>query len=229
MEGLLERNRDFVGCVKRNIVAIVSAPFDDLAEGHSQATEIAGALASSTEPDSLISAGFAYSAAIAYPFATDHWMASRYSDGAFPVWYGALSLETTLHETAYHMARHELGVEGVLEGPPVVRKRHAYDVDCRALLIDLVGQEQKHPDLVLRTSYTLTQQIGRRLSEEGHPGLLAPSARHADGTCLAAFQERILSNPRLAEELVYTLHAHDRRVVVDKPSGETLLEIAVAP
>lgn len=229
MDGLLRHNRDFVGCVKRNIVAVVPDPFGDLVDDPADAN-IAAALADSAGPRTgqaaLIAEGFAYSAAIAYPFATDHWMASRYSDGSFPAWYGALTLETTIHETAYHMLRHEMGVEGFYEGQLIRRRRHVYDVDCRALLIDLVGQEKTYPDLVSKTSYALTQQLGRRLSEEGHPGLLAPSARHASGTSVVAFQPRILSNPRLSLELMYTLDASTREITVEGQGGFEAIRIA---
>ncbi len=63
-----------------------------------------------------------------------------------------------------------------------------------AVLIDLTGKEKKFPGLT-GNDYSLTHQIGERLHREGHPGLLAPSAR-CRGTNLAAFTSAILSDPR---------------------------------
>jgi hypothetical protein len=41
--------------------------------------------------------------AITWPF--KHWQASRFSDGSYGVWYGSESVETTVHESAYHWFR----------------------------------------------------------------------------------------------------------------------------
>ncbi|OYX27396.1 MAG: hypothetical protein B7Z03_13760 [Hydrogenophilales bacterium 32-62-9] len=37
--------------------------------------------------------------AVAYPFQSPNWSRSRFSDGSFGIWYGADSIETTVHET----------------------------------------------------------------------------------------------------------------------------------
>lgn len=46
----------------------------------------------------------------------------------------------------------------------------------RGVLVDFTEKSKEHPELVAQ-DYSFTQQIGKRLSSEGHPGILAPSAR----------------------------------------------------
>lgn len=229
MSDLYERVRRFDDAVVRNITSLRRSEhlFDDLSDGdpalEALAAELEGRVKAQEAPADTLSRSFLYSTAIGYPFDTDHWMATRYSDGSYPAWYGGLDLDTTIHETVYHMARFELAVEGVTE--PVIRERCVYDVDCRAVLVDLVGREDDYPELISPSSYALTQQVGRRLAGEGHPGLIAPSARRAGGVCLVAFRERILSNPRVRCYLTYTLDPFTRRVAVERQRGQLLMEL----
>jgi hypothetical protein len=92
-------------------------------------------------------------------------------------------------------------------------------------LIDLTGNEKKYPQLIA-SDYSFTHQIGSRLAKEGHPGLIAPSARYQSGVNVIAFSEKILSNPKLAHYLNYYINPMDSTVRVEKENGKTYLEIA---
>jgi len=144
-------------------------------------------------------------------------MATRYSDGSFGIWYGALDLHTTIFETAYQMMRLLYGEEGVNE--PVVRERCVYNVECRAVLLDVRGKETTYLQLVDPTNYSFTQSVGKRLHNEGHPGLLAPSARLSGGACLIAFKPNILSNPQVSCYLTYTFDPVAGEVQVERAPG----------
>ncbi len=63
-------------------------------------------------------------------------MKTRYGNGSYGVWYGALALNTTIHETAFHMVKEESGIEGNTE--VIHRERAVYRVRCKALLCDPV-------------------------------------------------------------------------------------------
>jgi hypothetical protein len=229
MQDLFTNTRDFLGQVKRNIVSLRQSEdlFDDLTDGNENHSALAAALEAELKAkESLplkIERGFHYSTAIDFPFGTDAWMGTRYSDGSFGVWYGGLDLKTTIHETAYHMMRLLYAEEGVNER--VVRERCVYNVDCQAVLIDVCGKETDYPQLIASDDYSFTQSIGKRLHKEGHPGLLAPSARLANGVCLAAFNPRILRNPQIACYLTYTFDPKTGVVEVERTPGKVELEI----
>lgn len=223
MKTLFGRTRDFQGDVYRNIVSLRESIdlFDDLTEesGLSRYAVAAEARVKEGIPLGMISRGFYYTLAIDYPFSKEPFLLSRYGNGTFGVWYGAMELDTTIHETIYHMMREESRVEG-LTGR-VKRERAVYLVRARAVLIDLVGKERRYPDL-LSDDYSLTQQIAERLQKEGHPGLLAPSARCV-GTNLVAFTPSILNDPRVNCYLTYTYDYQSKTVEVERQPGEIIL------
>lgn len=104
----------------------------------------------------------------------------------------------------------------------IYRERAVYDVDCRALLIDLTGQTAIYPDLIA-DDYHVTQTIGQRLYNEGHPGLIASSARRHGGENVAIFRPSVLNNPRISCYLSYILSLADNTVTVECTPGETLM------
>ena len=223
MKALFDKVRDFDDDVFRNMVSLRESQdlFDDLTveEGATQYAIAAEARVKSNAPLGLIERGFHYTTAVDYPFTKEPFLLSRYGNGSFGVWYGALDLETTIYETLYHTMREESKVEG-LTGI-LKRERAVYLVKTRAILIDLAGKEKKYPDLI-SDSYALTQQIAERVHKE-HPGLLAPSARYS-GTNVVAFTPKILSDPRVNCYLTYTYDYLKKTAVVERRPGEVILE-----
>ena len=138
--------------------------------------------------------------AIGYPFR--NWMRSRYSDGSFGIWYGADTIETTIHETAHHWQAHLLADAGFNQ-PGIRIERKIYKVRCDAALLDLRAAASKYPALVDPNDYTVTHQVGARLHHEGHPGLISHSARCAGDVC-GVLNPNVLSQPRQACFLTYT-------------------------
>lgn len=224
MKTLFVKTNDFQGDAFRNIVSLRESVdlFDDLTDdaGQSQYATIAEARVKESIPIGLIERGFNYTTAIDYPFTKEPYMLSRYGNGTFGVWYGSLQFETTIHETVYHMMREESRIEGVTG--LLVRERAVYLVRARAVLIDLVGKEKRYPDLV-SDDYSFTQQIAERLQKEGHPGLLAPSARCA-GTNLVAFTPNILNDPRVNCYLTYTYDYQTKTVEVERQPGDVIYQ-----
>jgi hypothetical protein len=227
VDSLFTTNRDFNGPVKRNIVSLRESEdlLDDISGGNPRLSRIAQALEAQAKqhpPSGVIARAFHYSTAIEYPFVTEPWQSSRYSNGAYPSWYGSLDLETTIYETCHHMVNAERGIAGLNE--VVYRERAVYDVDCRALLIDLIGKEADHPDLI-GNDYALTQAIGQRLHSEGHPGLIAPSSRRGSGENVIIFRQNVLNNPRIMLYLIYKYDPSVNVVTVERTPGKVLMEI----
>lgn len=185
-------------------------PFDDLAFDALDAEEADDFLKRLPPPPEEIDGVYH---AIGYPFDPPHFAASRYSDGTFPVWYGSLTSETAIYETAYRMVIDNLAIESLVLGTkPIIGHRHVYRVPCQALLIDLVGLEKQEPRLI-EDNYRFCQQLARRLQAEGHPGLLAPSAR-TQGTNAAIFNQSVLGAPEAGENLTYVLRFADLHLEV---------------
>lgn len=225
MDRLFSLSRDFREDFHRNIVSLRESEdlFDDINGGDPALSDLAQRLESSLKsniPTGTIQRGFFYSAPLQYPFTTI--TESRYSDGTFGVLYGSLDLETTVFETVHHMARCESGVEG-LSGE-IVRERAVYLIHCNAILLDLTGKSADYPELTAN-DYSYTQQVGKRVSSEGHPGLLVPSARKPEGVNVAIFNPSVLSNARINCYLVYRMDTTQRTVTVEREEGTTLLRI----
>lgn len=223
---LFDVAREIAQDIFRNIVSLRESQdlFDDLTGGDAELSAIAAhveAHVKKTLPAGFINRGFSYSTAIGYPFETQPFMHSRFGDGTYGTWYGALESETTIYETAYHMLKTELSIEG--QDGVVIRERAVYWVSCNAVLCDLTGKCEEYPQL-LANDYAFTRQIGKRLQKEGHPGLLARSAR-CEGSNIVVFKESILSNARLAYYLTYYLDVPARKLTVERSPGEIIAGI----
>jgi hypothetical protein len=161
--------------------------------------------------------------AITWPF--EHWQASRFSDGSHGVWYGSESVETTVHESAYHWYRGLLTDAG-FERMAVVAERKVYSVACAAALLDLRKAAGDHPDLLHRSDYAFCQSVGARVHREGHPGLLTRSVRRPGGENTVIFNPAVLSNPRHNCQLTYRLEGE--RIVVHKRPGVAWMTLDIA-
>lgn len=171
----------------------------------------------------FIERGFLYSTAIGYPFETDHFMASRYSDGRFAVWYGALDLDTTILETLYYMVR-EVRAMPDWRGELLVRERAVYQVQLTALAFDVRPKLEQCPELIA-DDYHVTWHIGRRLSYEGHPVIIYPSARKPQGSNVAVFHRKVLSAPQLMHYLTYRLYTKTQHIDVIRPGCGVIMRV----
>ncbi len=161
--------------------------------------------------------------AIAWPFT--QWRQSRFSDGSYGVWYGSESVETTVHESAYHWYRGLLSDAG-FEREAVIAERKVYSVACAAALLDFRKAALKHTDLLHPSDYTLSQSVGARLHREGHPGLVIQSVRRPAGENMVVFNPAVLSNPRLDCHLTYRLDGE--QIVVEKRPDRSWLVLEEA-
>ena len=219
---LFSANADFHGDLLRNIPGIRDSQdlFDDLTDDPADraiaiAAEGAGRLSTT---GAAISRPFDYGSVVSYSFESAHWQQTRFSDGTrFGVWYGALELETTVHETAWHWQRFVLDSYAG-EARTIVTERRVFNVRCDALLVDLRGQQVRHPGLVDRDSYAFTHRVGDYLQGQGANGLLVESAR-CRGTNAAVFRPERLSNVRDRAYLTYRLDVATGRMVVERVRG----------
>jgi hypothetical protein len=220
--------------VIRNIVAIGASQdlFDDLSSNPeewalAQAVEAQVAAPTHQSGTPVIHRPFEdaeWFNAIGWPF--KHWQASRFSDGSFGVWYGCDTVDTSVHETAYHWFNGFLTDAG-FEKEQVIGERNLYDVACDAALVDLRPLVTTHSGLMHKSDYSTAQSAGARLHREGHPGLVTASVRYAAGQNYVILNPNVLSNPQHHGQLTYRLE--DKRIVVEKQPGITWIEIDMNP
>jgi len=229
MQGsLFATNVDFHDDLIRNIPGIRESQhlFDDLSPDPADWAIAIAAEGAERIPTTaaLVSRPFDYGTVISYSFDTAHWQATRFSDGsAYGVWYGALQIETTVRETAWHWYRFLLDSYAD-QDREIVTERRVFDVRCDALLIDLRGGQIRHPGLVSRSSYGFTQQIGRYVHEQQLNGLLAPSAR-GDGTNAAIFRPERLSNVRDRAFLTYRVNVARDTFAAERTPGRKWIRL----
>ena len=214
-DSLSEFNDDVFRNITERHIETVDV-FDDLAEGDETLTDTADLVESRVrrrrghgEPGVIEPRPIQLNI-INVPFERDTIFPTRYSDGSFAAWYGSIEPATTVYETAYHMIRAELALEGV--DLPIVRERSIYQVHCDALAIDLRGKQDEFPQLI-SDSYDFTHQIGARIKQEGHPAAVVPSAR-CKGDNMVVFNRIVLANPRHHASLQYVFDPEQITVTV---------------
>ena len=226
-EKLLRQVADYRGDLVRNIkgIRVSQDLFDDLAQDPADRAVAIAAEAATRMPSAapLITRPFDYGTVITFPFVPQNWHATRYSDGLhYGVWYGALELETTVHETLYHW--HRFVTDSFALDREIVGERRVFLVRCEAILIDL--RNAREPRLVDRADYSFTQQLGGYLAQREQSGLLAPSAR-GPGTAAAILRPQVLSEVRDLCFLTYRMNPRDHTATVERTPGEPWLRINI--
>ena len=128
-----------------------------------------------------------------------HVTRSRYSDGSFAVFYGALEAETAIAEMRHHFTNR---VAGKPDGERIVWYQR-FVCDFNGSVKDLRPKRKAWPNLTHGTDYGLCNRIGAEAKGKSLHGLLAPSAR-CEGTTLPVFERSALSNARDLETVEMT-------------------------
>jgi len=156
--------------------------------------------------------------AIQWPF--DHPASSRYSAGAYGVWYGARTLLATIYETVHHFRVNTLASEAArIADQPIVQERRVHLVHCGAALVDLRPRCATDPQLIDPSNYTHCQSLGAEIRSSFLPGILTLSARLSGAEVVAVFVRQALNNPRHVCYLTYTLDPATQRVAVERSAG----------
>jgi len=116
---------------------------------------------------------------------------SRFNDGDRGAWYCAFELETALAEITFHKA---------VEYQEIGRfddsvSYQALLADFSASFHDLRGSDAWR-DCLDPDSYVASQALALGLLAEGAMGILYPSVRRPEGTCLACFRPALVGNVR---------------------------------
>ncbi|MEK6657699.1 MAG: RES family NAD+ phosphorylase [Nitrospirota bacterium] len=128
---------------------------------------------------------------------------SRYSDGSIRVFYGALERETAEAEVKHHIRKY-------LTPQHATKPRTVYYLGFACDFVgnskDLREKYSEWPWLTHDTDSSISKchNIAREAVQEGLDGLLAPSARRNNGTCLPVFKRTAISNPESTEFVAFT-------------------------
>ena len=161
--------------------------------------------------------------AIRWPF--EHPCRSRFSLGAFGVWYGADSLLTSIHETVHHFRVDTLASSAVAPGSTVIQERRTHLIRCTAALIDLRPRLADEPRLLDPNDYSACQALGLQIFRAALPGVLSRSVRFPEGLIAGVFRRDTLTDPRMVCYLTYHLDVDSGQVRVEREPGQTLMEI----
>ena len=122
---------------------------------------------------------------------------TRFSDGSFPVFYGALEADTAEAEIRYWHPK---------KSP---RPRTAYYIrfvcDFSGQTKDLKSMRAKWPELTHYSDYRFCNALGAEAVVSDLDGLLTPSARRDTGTNLPVFQRRAIDSPVVEARVAVTL------------------------
>jgi len=116
-----------------------------------------------------------------------HGRAGRFNDGTLGAWYASFETATAIAEAAYH---HHRRLSQSAQGFPAIAEMRELVSRVTAELPMLAAGEARllDPD---PATYAAGQDFARRLREAGESGLVYPSVRRAEGTCLVLWLPRL--------------------------------------
>lgn len=217
----LPKTEQFNGTAYRNIYTIKESQnlFDDLVSDPSSLpilqswdNESSGIDHSQTPSDRPFQ--YANVATIDVLIAPGKWHESRFSDGTFGVWYGALEEQTSIQEAlfrSYNFSKEDFEKENF----PIVVERKMFSASIRTnACIDLRGMKQ---DTKLTSeNYAFCQDLGRKAVKESTGMYLTPSARKEGGTCTPVFDSKCIQKDDALYFLKFIfLSSNDVRVTRD--------------
>lgn len=156
--------------------------------------------------------GVPHASVINAAFCHAHPLGARFSGPDRGAWYAAFELETAKAEVAFHKSV-QLAEIGRFEDSVTYDD---YLSDLSASLHDLrpasgrsagargTGGASAWAACLAPDSYVASQALAEDLLGAGSLGLVYPSVRRADGTCVACFRPAIVSNVRLGRTYRFT-------------------------
>ena len=126
-------------------------------------------------------------------------LGSRFSDGAYGVFYAARERATAIAETRHH---HALFLAATRQ-PAMHLPMRLYNVAIDARLHDLRPPGAANDAVYASDDYGAAQALGRRLHAAGSAGVAYRSVRHARGQCVGLFKPRGASACLHAAYLLY--------------------------
>jgi hypothetical protein len=135
-------------------------------------------------------------------------LGSRFSDGAYGVFYAAHERDTAVAETRYHHGRFLAATRQA----PMHLPMRLYTVAIDARLHELRPPAAVPAAVYDADDYTAAQALGRQLHGAGSAGVVYRSVRHPRGQCVGLFKPRGASR---CVHAAYLLYAWDGEAFTD--------------
>jgi RES domain-containing protein len=136
--------------------------------------------------------GLSYSHIVNAAFTHAKPFGSRFNGPERGAWYAGFSLETAGIEVAFHKS------EELREINWQERETFLYAdflADFRGEFHDIRGN-RRFAKCLKSNSYTASQKLAHELLDVGSAGVVYPSVRHKEGTCIACFRPGLVNNVR---------------------------------
>jgi len=136
--------------------------------------------------------GVAYAHIVNAAFTHAHPAGSRFNGPERGAWYAAFELETAQAEIAFHKAQE---LREINWREPETFTFDDYLADFRSDFHDIRG-DADYAECLDPNSYISSQGLARELLASGSAGIVYPSVRRPDGTCLVCFRPALVTNVR---------------------------------
>lgn len=136
-------------------------------------------------------------------FCHAHPLGARFSGPDRGAWYAAFELETSQAEVAFHKAVQLAEINRFEDSVTY----DDYLADFSASFHDL-RRARGFRDCLSPDSYVESQALAQELLEGGSLGIVYPSVRRAEGTCLACFRPALVANVRRGKTYRFTWRGH---------------------
>ncbi|CAB3786043.1 RES family NAD+ phosphorylase [Pararobbsia alpina] len=115
-------------------------------------------------------------------------LGSRFSNGAFGVFYCAREQRTAIAETRFHAARFLAATHEA----PMRQQMRLYRVDAQGPAVDLRNAGARYATVLSPDTYAASQELANAIRKAGHAAIAYPSVRDEGLDCLAAFRTTLL-------------------------------------
>ena len=146
--------------------------------------------------------GVAYAHIVNAAFTHAHPLGGRFNGPDRGAWYVAFELETAEAAIAFHKAQELIEVNWP---EPETFTFHDYLADFRADFHDIRG-DTHFSDCLNPNSYGSSQNLAKALLASGSAGIVYPSIRSSNDTCLVCFRPALVTNVRQGRTVTLAFH-----------------------
>ena len=144
--------------------------------------------------------GVAHAQIVNAAFTHAHPSGSRFNTAGRGAWYAAFELKTAETEVAFHKFEE---LREVHWSEPETFEFEDFLADFRAEFHDLRGKSG-NADALSPESYVRSQQLAMSLLAAGSAGIVYPSVRRPEGTCVACFRPALVNHVRKGQSVTMT-------------------------
>jgi hypothetical protein len=144
--------------------------------------------------------GLSYSHIVNAAFTHASPFGSRFSGPERGAWYAAFTRQTSELEVAYHKSKE---LQEIRWQEKEIFTYVDFLADFRGAFHD-IRNDTRFGNCLDANSYKASQRLAGELLERGSAGVVYPSVRHEDGTCIVCFRPALVNNVRKGSSISIT-------------------------